>query len=215
MHSIVEAPHESQSASSKSHKSNERGGFAAKGRRRSRTLCEPFAPILPRPETISTQLIANHEQRRVESSSLKAAAINRGSHLQPGHDPTRDKAGCGAILHYFRSLPPFSSDRECPSSLELIRDGRFGQRPVNRINDLVLGKFDGHRYDFERIRCGRGEYRWRLHEPARPGHPKDSKQTVLQPADTDGRANDESDFIWRRRMELAQSAPLFASAVRP
>lgn len=98
---------------------------------------------------------------------------------RPGNDPARDKAGCLAVLEHFRSLPHYLSDKECPSSLELIQDGRFGQRPVNRINDLVLGKFDGHRYDFERIRCGRGEYRWRLHEPARPGYPKHKQQTVL------------------------------------
>jgi hypothetical protein len=98
---------------------------------------------------------------------------------RPGHDPTRDKAGCRAVLEYFRSLPRNLSNKECPSSLELIRDGRFGQRPVNRINDLVLGKFDGHCYDFERIRCGRGEFHWRLHEPNRAGYPKHKQQTIL------------------------------------
>jgi hypothetical protein len=112
----------------------------------------------------------------MSTHSIYRGAIQLNS---PGHDPARDKAGCRAVLEYFRSLPRYLADRECPSSLELIRDGRFGQRPVNRINDLVLGKFDGHRYDFERIRCGRGEYRWRLHEPARAGYPKNKQQTVL------------------------------------
>lgn len=96
-----------------------------------------------------------------------------------GHDPARDKAGCRAILEYFRSLPSNLTDKECPSTAELTRDGRFGLRPPNRINDLVLGKFDGHCYDFERIRCGRGEYRWRLHEPNRPGYPKHKNQAAL------------------------------------
>lgn len=134
------------------------------------------------------------------------------SNLRPGHDPSRDKAGCRAVLEYFRSLPPNLPDSRCPSSLELIQDGRFGQRPVNRINDLVLGKFDGRRYDFERIRCGRGEYRWRLHEPHRLGYPKSKNQTVLslEPSAPAERAT-ESDYMQRVRQEQAQAMPLFAN----
>ena len=104
-----------------------------------------------------------------------ATAVNS----QPGHDSARNKHHCAALLQYFRALPHDLSDKECPSTLELIRDGRFGQRPPNRINNLIHGVFDGRKYDFERISCGRGEYRWRLHEPNRPGHPKHKQQTVL------------------------------------
>ena len=101
------------------------------------------------------------------------------SNSRPGHDPARDKSHSRAVLQYFRELPKNLPDRECPSSLELICYGRFGQRPVNRINNLKNGNFDGHRYDFEKMCFGRGEFRWRLHEPARPGYPKNEKQTVL------------------------------------
>lgn len=131
---------------------------------------------------------------------------------RPGFDRERDKAGCRALLEYFRSLPCNLSDSECPSSFDLIVDGRFGQRPVNRINDMVLGKFDGHRYDFERITCGRGVYRWRLHEPNRPGYPKNKSQIVLplQPERMTVPAI-ESDFMRRRREEEAAAWPLFGA----
>jgi hypothetical protein len=126
----------------------------------------------------------------------------------PGHDPERDKAGCAAILKYFRDelfrdLP----DARCPSTAELTRDGRFGLRPPNRINDLVRGKYDGHHYDFERIRYGRGEYRWRLHEPARPGCPKNKGQELI-PWDERPRA-----LTNKQGHPLPpEDSPLFASA---
>ena len=88
---------------------------------------------------------------------------------QPGHDLLRNKAHCAAILEYFMGLPTDLPKEQLPSTQDLMMDGRFGIRPPNRINDLIHGKHDGARYDFERIACGHGVYRWRLHYPARPG----------------------------------------------
>ena len=145
------------------------------------------------------------------------------SQARPGHDLLRNKAHCAAVLEYFLGLPPDLPKERLPSTLQLILDGRFGIRPVNRINDLLHGKHDGRRYDFERISCGRGVYRWRLHYPARLGYPKPKQQTVMAlspkpiaaPKPADGQ---ESEFMRRRRdeerRELEQSAPLFAGWVR-
>lgn len=132
--------------------------------------------------------------------------------LQPGHDPARDKSHCGAILEFFRGLPRNLSDQQCPSTHDLIAAGRFGVRPPNRINDLVRGKFDGHCYDFERIPCGRGVYRWCLHEPARPGYPKNLKQTLLSLSDAGSlpTVSAESSFMRHRREEEAREMPLFS-----
>jgi hypothetical protein len=66
-----------------------------------------------------------------------------------------------------------------PSTSELTEERVFGLRPPNRINDLVRGKYNGMRYDVEKINCGHGIFRWRLHEPARPGYPKSKNQTIL------------------------------------
>lgn len=128
-------------------------------------------------------------------------------HGSPGHDSARNKHHCAALLQYFRELPRNLSDKECPSTLELIRDGRFGQRPPNRINNLTHGDFDDHKYDFERISCGRGVYRWRLHEPNRPGYPKDKNQIVLPLNEA---VPVESDYMRRAREEQERAAPLFA-----
>jgi hypothetical protein len=95
---------------------------------------------------------------------------------QAGHDPGRNQHHCAAVLRYFREELPRSAS---VSTLELTRDGRFGLRPPNRINDLVRGKFDGRHYDFEKTKARRGEYHWKLHEPNRPGYPKEKNQTVL------------------------------------
>jgi hypothetical protein len=68
---------------------------------------------------------------------------------------------------------------EAPSTADLQREGSYGLRPVNRIGDLIKGKHNHTRYDIERIHCPHGVYRWRLHEPARPGYPKNKRQDVL------------------------------------
>lgn len=97
---------------------------------------------------------------------------------RPGHDPARDKKGCAAVLAYYRSLPKNLGDRELPSQNEL-RQALKQERPFNRVNYLLLGKFDGRCYDFERVYLGYGQYRFRLYEPNRPGYPKHKQQTVL------------------------------------
>jgi hypothetical protein len=71
-------------------------------------------------------------------------------------------------------------DGEYPSTAELQSEGKYGLRPVNRLGDLVRGKYNGTRYDIERLDCSRGVYRWRLHEPARPGYPKDKPESPKQ-----------------------------------
>jgi len=71
-------------------------------------------------------------------------------------------------------------ERIYPSTSELTEERVYGLRPPNRINDLVRGKYNGTRYDIERIDCGHGVFRWRLHEPARPGYPKNKRQEVLR-----------------------------------
>ncbi len=128
-----------------------------------------------------------------------------------GNDPSRDNARCRIIPEYFRSLP-----RECPSSLDLILDGRFGPRPANRLNDLTLGTFDGHHDDIERLACGHGVYRWRLHAPTRPGYPKHKSQALLSlPAVTPERLPNSleqtlsSSYILRVRDEGTRATPLF------
>lgn len=104
---------------------------------------------------------------------------NQDNLYRPGHDPSRNNHHRQAVLDYFRALPKNLPGRQCPSTSELTHDGRFGLRPPNRINELMHGKHDGHAYDFERISFGHGEYRWRFHEPNRPGYPKDKRQSVL------------------------------------
>ena len=82
------------------------------------------------------------------------------------------------LLARLREIPQSAPDDSWPSTAELQREGIFGLRPVNRLIDLRRGKY-GHKYDIEKINCGHGTFRWRLHEPNRPGYPKDKNQTVL------------------------------------
>jgi hypothetical protein len=137
--------------------------------------------------------------------------MNATRQYQPGHDLLRNKAHCAAVLEYFMGLPADLPREQLPSTQDLMMDGRFGIRPPNRINDLIHAKHDGVRYDFERIACGRGVYRWRLHYPARPGYPKHKNQTVLT---LDVGEKQESPYMKRIRQEQEQAAPLFAQ-VRP
>lgn len=145
-----------------------------------------------------------------------------GEISQDGHDPARNKHHCAALLRYFReeilhNLPI----RLCPSTVELTRDGRFGIRPPNRINDLLRGKFDGHRYDFEKQSFGRGVYRWKLHEPNRPGFPKSKNQTVLQLEAPSAKAIPDSQDWYTRQTKrerpgepISDLGPLFDGTVR-
>jgi len=84
-----------------------------------------------------------------------------------------------AALRLLDRLRQAEHDGVYPSTGELQREGNFGLRPINRAGDLIRGKYNGTRYDIERLDCGHGVHRWRLHEPARPGYPKDKRQSVL------------------------------------
>lgn len=91
----------------------------------------------------------------------------------------RDKEhACDALLLLER-LRKAAREGEIPSTADLQGERVYGLRPVNRIGDLMRGKHNGTRYDIERLDCEHGVYRWRLHEPNRPGYPKDKRQTVL------------------------------------
>jgi hypothetical protein len=125
-------------------------------------------------------------------------------------------------MRLLERLRQAARDHELPSTADLQREGVFGLRPVNRIGDLIKGKHNHTRYDIEKIRCGRGQYRWRLHEPNRPGYPKHKNQTVLLldlPAPSPNAIPDSSD--WYERLHGPRSSapqpdlgPLFAGVGR-
>lgn len=95
--------------------------------------------------------------------------------------PVYDRSGEHAsdALRLLERLRQAARDHIYPSTSELTEERLYGLRPPNRINDLVRGRYNGVRYDIERLACGHGVYRWRLHEAARPGYPKSKNQTVL------------------------------------
>jgi len=103
--------------------------------------------------------------------------IQSSSTLRPEYD-RRKEHDCAA-LRLLERLRKAAREGETPSTADLQDERIYGLRPVNRIGDLKKGKHDGKRYDIERLDCGHGIYRWRLHEPARPGYPKDRQQTVF------------------------------------
>jgi hypothetical protein len=98
-------------------------------------------------------------------------------------------------------------DGEDPSTAELQREGKYGLRPVNRIGDLIKGKYNGTRYDIERLDCSRGVYRWRLHEPPRPGFPKDKRQGTL------ALETPKQEIAWNERKRVT-GLELFDAVVR-
>jgi hypothetical protein len=93
-----------------------------------------------------------------------------------------------------------------PSTAELQTEGKFGLRPVNRLVDLRGGKY-GKKYDIERLNCGHGVYRWKLHEPARPGYPKDKRQGTL------ALETPKQEIPWNERKPVT-GLELFDAAVR-
>ena len=95
----------------------------------------------------------------------------------PVYDRPCEHAADALLL--LERLRQAARDGECPSTAELQAERVYGLRPVNRIGDLVKGKYNRTRYDIERIARGHGVFRWRLHEPSRPGYPKNKKQNVL------------------------------------
>jgi hypothetical protein len=108
------------------------------------------------------------------TSNINRFAVQRDSH--PGHRTVEQ--GCAA-LRLLERLRKAAREGETPSTADLQSERVYGLRPVNRIGDLVRGKYNGVRYDIERLDCEHGVYRWRLHEPARPGYPKNKRQEVL------------------------------------
>jgi hypothetical protein len=84
-----------------------------------------------------------------------------------------------ALLDYLLSIPQTSPLHYWPTTAELQDMKIFGLRPVNRKLDLEKGKINGHHYDIEKISCGHGVIRWRLHWPNRPGYPKPKGQEVI------------------------------------
>lgn len=108
------------------------------------------------------------------TSSINRFAAQKDSH--PGHRPVEQ--GCAA-LRLLERLRKAAREGETPSTADLQSERVYGLRPVNRIGDSVRGKHNGTRYDIERLDREHGVYRWRLHEPARPGYPKNKRQEVL------------------------------------
>jgi hypothetical protein len=94
--------------------------------------------------------------------------------------PVYDRSGehTSDALRLLERLRQAAREGRYPSTAELQTEGKFGLRPVNRLVDLRKGKY-GTRYDIERLNCGHGVFRWRLHEPARPGYPKNKEQSVI------------------------------------
>jgi hypothetical protein len=136
---------------------------------------------------------------------------------------TADRRGIDALPRYERQaehsadailllerLRQANREGVYPSTAELQAEGKYGLRPVNRLVELRHGKYNGTRYDIERLNRGRGVFRWRLHEPNRPGYPKDKTQTVLS-LDEHSSAPPAPD--WKERPR-ATGLPLFDLAVR-
>ena len=108
------------------------------------------------------------------TSNTTHFAIQRDS--RPGYRLAEH--GCAA-LRLLERLRKAAREGETLSTADLQSERVYGLRPVNRIGDLIRGKHNGTRYDVERLHCEHGVYRWRLHEPARPGYPKNKGQEVL------------------------------------
>jgi hypothetical protein len=123
----------------------------------------------------------NSPARRLGSAIIGHHNIYRNaiqsSTSSPKYD-RREEHGCAA-LRLLERLRKAAREGETPSTADLQDERVYGLRPVNRIGDLKKGKHNGTRYDIERLDCGHGIYRWRLHEPARLGYPKNKQQAVL------------------------------------
>jgi hypothetical protein len=107
----------------------------------------------------------------INSSTSQSSQLKRLGYRPREH-------GCAA-LRLLERLRKAARECETPSTADLQAEHVYGLRPVNRIGDLIRGRYNGMRYDIERLDCEHGVYRWRLHEPARPGYPKNKRQEVL------------------------------------
>ncbi len=122
-------------------------------------------------------------------------------------DYNRHKEHTSDALLLLERLRQAARDGEDPSTADLQREGKYGLRPVNRLGDLAKGKYNGTRYDIERLDCSRGVYRWRLHEPPRPGYPKDKRQGTL------ALESPRQEIPWNERKTVT-GLELFDAAVR-
>jgi hypothetical protein len=120
-------------------------------------------------------------QRLIEAAdeSQQTSELHHAARGNSRPDYNRHKEHTSDALLLLERLRQAARDGEVPSTAELQREGKYGLRPVNRLGDLAKGKYNGTRYDIERLDCSRGVYRWRLHEPPRPGYPKDKRQGTL------------------------------------
>lgn len=157
-------------------------------------------------------------QREHSTSSLSSQRFSS----RPDYDRQQEHTADALLL--LERLRQAARDGRYPSTAELQAEGKFGLRPVNRLVDLRNGKY-GKKYDVERINCGHGTYRWRLHEPARLGYPKPKNQTVLSmtPASeerTDAKLPGSRDWFERGGRKRpgsltdADAGPLFAGVER-
>jgi hypothetical protein len=99
------------------------------------------------------------------SNTTSRTQVEQGRSPRPDDRPREHANDALGLLERMRLA---SKNGELPSTAQLQREGAFGLRPVNRIGDLRKGKNLPTYYDIEKIKCGRGVYRWKLHEPPRP-----------------------------------------------
>ena len=99
---------------------------------------------------------------------------------RPDYDRQQEHTADGLkLLDYLLTFPQNTPDDRWRSTAELQEMKIFGLRPVNRLVDARKGRYRNHCYDIEGIKFQHGTYRWRLHWPNRPGHPKHKQQTFL------------------------------------
>jgi hypothetical protein len=111
---------------------------------------------------VNTRNLAPNAERRQDFND--AANAPAGAH-QEGN---RSREHASDDLHLLERFRQANKNDEYPSTAQLQREALFGLRPVNRIGDLRKGKNLPTYYDIQRIKCPRGVFRWKLHEPARP-----------------------------------------------
>jgi hypothetical protein len=148
-------------------------------------------------------------QRLIEASdeSQQPHRLDDAAQGNSRPDYSRHKEHTSDALLLLERLRQAARDGEYPSTAELQREGKYGLRPVNRLGDLAKGKYNGTRYDIQRLDCSRGVYRWRLHEPPRPGYPKDKRQGAL------ALETPRQEIPWNERKPVT-GLELFDAAVR-
>lgn len=145
--------------------------------------------------------------QRLSEAANESQELNHAAQRNSRPDYSRRKEHTSDALLLLERLRQAARDGEYPSTAELQREGKYGLRPVNRLGDLAKGKYNGTRYDIERFDCSRGVYRWRLHEPPRPGYPKDKRQGTLE------LETPRQEIPWNERKPVT-GLDLFDAAVR-